>query len=274
MSNSLKTTPTYAMTAQVSDRLAATVSKLGAADFHESLLQLIACFSPFDSAIVMVYAPRRRPKILVDQLGHSTRENTAAHYVDGAYLLDPFHNRAMGLSRSEIVRMKDLTPRDFDDSEYFSDYYKKSNLIDEINFLVPLTTGQTYAVSISRATGSPLFSEQDLREDSQNLALISVLVLRHAGLDERLSAVKTTDDDHERLEAVLREFGSSVLTPRECEVVQLMLNGYSMLAISELLGVSVETARVHRRNIYEKLNISSLAELFSRALETIYAAAR
>lgn len=49
----------------------------------------------------------------------------------------------------------------------------------------------------------------------------------------------------------------------------LILNGHAVADIARDLAVSVETIRVHRRNIYEKLDVNSLAELFSLALQTI-----
>lgn len=68
------------------------------------------------------------------------------------------------------------------------------------------------------------------------------------------------------LNRVLASFGSNVLIRREQEVASLMLGGHALAQVAERLKISYETARVHRRHIYDKLGISSLAELFSRAL--------
>lgn len=58
-------------------------------------------------------------------------------------------------------------------------------------------------------------------------------------------------------------FASTVLSRREKQVVDLMLQSYRVDACGQKLGVSVETLRVHRRNIYRKLDINSHLELFS-----------
>jgi DNA-binding CsgD family transcriptional regulator len=42
-----------------------------------------------------------------------------------------------------------------------------------------------------------------------------------------------------------------------------VLEGHSSDAIARSLGISVGTVRIHRRNIYGKLQISSQQELFS-----------
>ncbi|MEK6205148.1 MAG: helix-turn-helix transcriptional regulator, partial [Amylibacter sp.] len=60
-----------------------------------------------------------------------------------------------------------------------------------------------------------------------------------------------------------QDFGSDTLTAREQEVVQLILVGHSSNSVSLLLGISLTTVKTHRRNIYNKLQISSQAELFS-----------
>jgi DNA-binding CsgD family transcriptional regulator len=52
------------------------------------------------------------------------------------------------------------------------------------------------------------------------------------------------------------------ITPRETQVVSRVLEGHSSEAIAKSFGISVGTVRIHRRNIYGKLNISSQQELF------------
>lgn len=54
------------------------------------------------------------------------------------------------------------------------------------------------------------------------------------------------------------------ITARENDVLKLLLSGFSNKEIAGKLSLSTETIKVHRRNIYAKLNIKSQAELFSR----------
>jgi DNA-binding CsgD family transcriptional regulator len=53
------------------------------------------------------------------------------------------------------------------------------------------------------------------------------------------------------------------LTPRELDVVGLVLEGHSSESIANLLNISAGTVRIHRKNIYAKMRISSQRELFS-----------
>lgn len=56
------------------------------------------------------------------------------------------------------------------------------------------------------------------------------------------------------------------LTPRENEVLGLVVRGKSSKEIAELLGISRKTVDVHRANILSKLEAGSLPELMRRAL--------
>jgi DNA-binding NarL/FixJ family response regulator len=60
--------------------------------------------------------------------------------------------------------------------------------------------------------------------------------------------------------------GSSRLTRREREVVQLIAEGRSSKGVGEKLGVSVKTAETHRANIMRKLDIHSVSELVRYAV--------
>jgi len=56
------------------------------------------------------------------------------------------------------------------------------------------------------------------------------------------------------------------LTPREREVLQLMAEGRATKEIAMDLKVSIKTVETHRRQIMEKLNIYSVAELTKYAI--------
>lgn len=53
------------------------------------------------------------------------------------------------------------------------------------------------------------------------------------------------------------------LTPRELQVYQLVISGFTNKAISKDLNISVGTVEFHRSNLMKKLRVSSLAELIA-----------
>jgi DNA-binding NarL/FixJ family response regulator len=56
------------------------------------------------------------------------------------------------------------------------------------------------------------------------------------------------------------------LTPREREVLQLMAEGYATKEVAHRLHVSVKTVETHRRQLMEKLDLHSVAELTKYAI--------
>jgi DNA-binding NarL/FixJ family response regulator len=60
----------------------------------------------------------------------------------------------------------------------------------------------------------------------------------------------------------------AALTPREREVLQLIAEGRSTKETAGRLNISIKTVESHRRNIMEKLDIHSTAELTKYAIRT------
>jgi DNA-binding NarL/FixJ family response regulator len=58
----------------------------------------------------------------------------------------------------------------------------------------------------------------------------------------------------------------SVLSPREREVLQLIAEGHSTKDIAARLSVSVKTIETHRKQIMDKLDLHSIAELTKYAI--------
>jgi DNA-binding NarL/FixJ family response regulator len=58
----------------------------------------------------------------------------------------------------------------------------------------------------------------------------------------------------------------SVLTPREVEVLQLLVEGKSTKQTASTLGVSIKTIEAHRQHIMKKLNIDNIVDLIKYAI--------
>jgi len=57
-----------------------------------------------------------------------------------------------------------------------------------------------------------------------------------------------------------------LLTPREREILQMLAGGKSNKDIATLLNLSLYTVETHRRNLQDKLNLHSVAELILYAV--------
>jgi DNA-binding NarL/FixJ family response regulator len=56
------------------------------------------------------------------------------------------------------------------------------------------------------------------------------------------------------------------LSPRECEVLNWLAEGYSYYAAAGQLGISVDTVRTHIRKFYEKLHVHTRSEAVLKAM--------
>lgn len=57
------------------------------------------------------------------------------------------------------------------------------------------------------------------------------------------------------------------LTPREKEILQLLIKGYSVKLIAAELKIAFDTARTHLRNIYQKLHVNCGKEAIAKVLK-------
>lgn len=63
------------------------------------------------------------------------------------------------------------------------------------------------------------------------------------------------------------EKAADLLTPREREVLQLVVEGHTNNAIAEMLTISVKTVEKHRANVMNKLGVKDLASLVREAIK-------
>ena len=75
-----------------------------------------------------------------------------------------------------------------------------------------------------------------------------------------------------QLHTALEEFGSSLLSERQMQVINFLLHGYSTKMVAEKLGISIETVKLHRKHAYAKLEIGSQGELFHLFLDSLMSA--
>lgn len=82
----------------------------------------------------------------------------------------------------------------------------------------------------------------------------------------RVAAGEMVLDPAVSLRAVLKGESKAALTPRELEVLQLIVEGQSNKEIADHLRLSANTVAVHRANIMDALQIHKTAELVVYAL--------
>jgi RNA polymerase sigma factor (sigma-70 family) len=80
---------------------------------------------------------------------------------------------------------------------------------------------------------------------------------------DRITQAISLDSEHRRERARLSEYERRFerLTPREGEVMELLVEGMTSREIGERLGISRKTVDIHRARVMQKLQADSVAHL-------------
>ena len=254
--------------------LGATASLLSAASLPDRTIgdafgSVMSALARFDFIVVFAYRGGARPIDLYSTFGPDDYRIFVTLYQAGPYLLDPFYRTARE-RRAGIFRMRELAPDRFFSSEYYRTYYSQTLLAEEVGFFVPTDEGVTVVLSLMRKSDTRVFPERQFGLLKQAEPFVTALVKRFwSELSLRFDDV-TSRENHDLVVSPLRSkdvWGRLDLTPREAAIVELVLQGHSSEAAGRLLGIATGTVKVHRRNIYRKLGISSQTQLLSLYLK-------
>lgn len=251
------------------EALPAVADAIGTDQFARRLIEALRQVLSFDWWMVMVYHPQANPDMLEENFTGSWRERGLTTYVGAFFVLDPFYIMSRALDHPEVCRLGDIAPDGFHESEYHRAHYATGRIGDEVGFLWPLEPGVTFAVSLERSENGPHFSANDVANLEAVQPLLSSFARRHWAATQSGSGVSMPHELGRLVQQAAADFGRDVLTPRECEVVKLVLRGYSTKSVSQALGISPGTVKVHRENIYAKLHVSSQAELFNLFIASV-----
>lgn len=105
-------------------------------------------------------------------------------------------------------------------------------------------------------------------------------LLKNAGAQKLLEAIREVQQggapltpsiamkvlQHFQADPTVPEAEDFQLSPREKDVLALLIKGYSYKMIADSLSISYPTVRTHMTRIYEKLHVSSMTEAVAKAL--------
>ncbi len=254
----------------VMQKIGTAIAATGTARFPPTLSALLRAVVPYTYTVIFGYCGNAKPLDLFDDFPAHKRKIFVTDYQEGPYLLDPFFLAAARPVAAGLYRMRDLAPDRFYQGEYFRNYYVQTGLAEEVGFFVDLPGGANVVLSLMR--DKKPFTSRAMRDLNEVRPVVeSLLRGQWANLTDQFHDAdqvsgKLTEGG---IELSLQSFGKGVLTAREREVVEYSLKGHSAEATSRILGIASGTVRIHRRNIYAKLGISSQGELFSRFIQTL-----
>lgn len=247
--------------------LAETIRRLGKKGFETALHQWLRRAVGIDNLIVLAYADSDRPQVLFRQndLPRVFGELDTT-YLAGAYLLDPFYGLHQSRAPAGVYRLHDVAPDAFPRSRYYLEYYRQTTLVDELTFIAWPQPALSVTICLGRddASGQP-FGVPAVQTCQRIAPIITALAETHwadlapgggpRGASLPVALAHAVDD----------RMGLH-LTARQAEVAILILQGHSTTSIGLRLGVSPQTVKVFRKQLYARCGITSQAELFAMML--------
>ncbi|WP_156174534.1 helix-turn-helix transcriptional regulator [Hoeflea sp. IMCC20628] len=225
---------------------------------------------PFNGAFITHLHQNRPPDHVYDNVRAERHRDVVDQYLDTAYLLDPVYDAFLSGRSNCAMRLRDVAPDQFMRSTYYRRYYQNIALRDEMAILVPQGNGAIF-YSLGRLRDEPRFSARSVRAFQDEVGIIAALTRKHfeRGHVGPIQSGADSPSPDRTLTAALDAFGENILTAREREVATLILKGHSSASVSTMAGIAVGTVKIHRKNIYRKLSISSQSELLSNFLRSV-----
>lgn len=248
-------------------QLASVISALMTPVFERQLVAWFESCVPIDNVTILAYVGDGRPKCL---FAHSKEKSVHASfdsaYCTGIYLLDPFFVVDRAGACSGLYRLEDIVPDCFSLSDYYLKYYRDTNILDEMTYLVRISADVSIHICLGRDTSSGRkFVTAEWENALKIQPVVAALAARHWS---DLAAVQ--DGGGRDGEDAMTEFWDQfrktygvVLTARQSQTALLIVRGHSSSSIARFMGVSVQTVKVFRKQIHMRCSISSQAELFA-----------
>lgn len=244
------------------------MAKVREPSFFNALRLLLRGRLRFDSMLMMRFDPVGPPVlmgrwILRDVLPPEVLDP----YIAGAYRLDPFYQFADVPPAGALYRLSDIAPDRFFSSEYFLRYYRLTRLRDEVGLLAPLRSGSVAHLSFSRRDFRGPYRRREVQCLRHYSPILLELLVTHCDYVQQHEPDLRPRPGAGTLDALIREQVNwtlnGALTAREAQIAALVLQGHSNASAALSLGIARQTVKVHRRNLYRKLAISSQGELFA-----------
>ena len=245
------------------------IAALGTSEFFPALVAAINAQVRVQYPQVWLYHKDLPPSILYHEIPEHALYEQIDKYLDGPYREDPFYQTSMHQPRAKIYRLSRVTMGKLQDSDYYRDYYADTGTQDEVIYLAKVHAGNVINLSLMRLEDTEPFSEEEYETLYLLAEPVSELLKSHSEHSEFAASYLIQPGIDHQIDLAFRTFGQSMLSPREKDVLELMLRGYGTDISAERLDIAVETVRRHRKSIYRKLDVSSQTDLFSLFLNSM-----
>jgi DNA-binding CsgD family transcriptional regulator len=253
------------MNSQDAESVAQLIAAVGSANLGRCLCALLEDLVSFDMSGLYLFRFDRPAELLHNGYNGQVAARTLDAYSRGGYLLDPYYVASMNSHPGGLWRMSELAP----DSFFSSGFAISPDLhpcvssshgtqIDEIGYIVHLQGRTALVFSLMKAQERGPFDSAEVAHLHLLTPLISAVLELHGRLLPR--EAEPADVNSQLEGAFVGALGQ--LTEAQRYIAKLLLQGHSNASIARELRISEGTVKVHKHNLYQRLEISSHAELF------------
>lgn len=260
----------------VSD-IANIIDSADQADTPQRLISSLGTILPFDFAMCVANRRDKPPLYFCDTFRGASAKAAVQRYLNGTYLLNPVYNAFLAGMGPGVRRMRDLAPDNWGKVGSFEAFEAHVRPDEEIGFQTfgwpsgleelvvtfELPEGMLGEISLSYPTKKGGFTDESIGRLKVIAPLIGAAFRCHWPHAFKAREAETAT----LLTPLLQDFGCEALSPREAQVVQMILKGHSGHSISLSLDISETTVKTHRQNAYAKLEVASHQQLFACFLE-------
>ena len=256
------------MTKDEAKGLAAVIEAIGSDQLGPALDALLRGKLPFEMSCGYLFQFNQPALLVHNGYNHSVTERTLNAYVRGGYLLDPFYVACVNEHPAGLWRMSELAPDSFFSSGFAiskdihpcvsSDY---GTAVEEVGFIMPLRPQVAIVYSLMRNHSSGDFSAAEMGMLATMAPVLASVFGQHCRL-RYADYLRDAAAEGVVLEDAFVEILQGQLTETQRYIAKLLLQGHSNASIARQLNISDGTVKVHKHNIYQRLEISTNAELF------------
>lgn len=251
-----------------SEGLARVVASVDDAQTPRRLCDALGGLVQADRLGVFVLRRHSSPLAILHDVPPGTE---ASSYLESLYLLDPVYDHFLRRTLPTCALLHDICPDDFFESDYFLKYWSSVKIVSEFSINAHYDDDTVLHLPLSRTAGSEPFSRGEM-DVVDAISPAVVAILRHFWDARKASyenAAMEADSFHTHLRFVMDNFGCSLLTAREMDIMQLTMRGYSDKLSARELGITPGTVRNHKKSIFSKLHVSSQGQVFGLLLDAL-----
>ena len=239
-------------------RIAEVADQVGKPAFYPALLSTLAVHLKADLPMMMRYSAESAPEYLT--LKGLDPEHVAL-YRRGLYRVDPIYRLCRNGEARGVKDLAEISTAEERRGDYFNIFLRLTGMADDLAILFPIEEGAAIGLVFERRIR---FRRREIAEMRSLFPLLDSLNRLHRNLSRPKTRPAPRDPglppiDYAR---AVDFYLADQLTPRERDIVGLILLGYPTARIASRLKLSVNTIKNHKKRLYSKLDITTERELF------------